>query len=215
MNLISTMLGFIGRKIKNLETEVGKINSTLDDVSPAPKVIPIERGGTGCTTIEDTKKTFGVSTIGVLNGVLQDGIYFSENKSQYLTFNFNNKSEVNELLKPIYNDLIQHIDINFSGIVIVNLSLYLYTGFKANSLVSMKLLHTPQDGKIEQVIFNTRTTMQNPEVHFIGSKMLNVKPGDRLRFSVSSDSNDGYIANEDGDSPAKASTISLLAVKTS
>lgn len=50
MNLISTMLGFIGRKIKNLETEVGKINSTLDDVSPAPKVIPIERGGTGATT---------------------------------------------------------------------------------------------------------------------------------------------------------------------
>lgn len=57
MNLISTMLGFIGRKIKNLETEVGNINSTLDDVSPAPKVIPIERGGTGCTTVYDVKKT--------------------------------------------------------------------------------------------------------------------------------------------------------------
>lgn len=52
MNLISTMLGFIGRKIKNLETEVGKINTTLDNVSPAPKVIPIERGGTGATTID-------------------------------------------------------------------------------------------------------------------------------------------------------------------
>lgn len=214
MNLISTMLGFIGRKIKNLETEVGKINSTLDDVSPAPKVIPIERGGTGCTTIEDTKKTFGISTMGVLNGVLRDGIYFNNN-SAFLSFDFDNKSEVNELLKPIYNDLIQHIDINFSGIVIVDFSLYLYTGFKANSLVSMKLLHTPQNGKIEQVIFNTRTTMQNPEVHFVGSKILNVKPGDRLRFSVSSNSNDGYIGNEVSDTPAKASAISLLAIKTS
>lgn len=215
MNLISTMLGFIGRKIKNLENEVGKINSTLDDVSPAPKVIPIERGGTGCTTIEDTKKTFGVSTIGVLNGVLDYGVYFSENKSAFLTFNFNNKSEVSELLKPTSSGLIQHIDINFSGIVVVDFSLYLYTGFKANSLVSITLLHTPQDGKIEQATFSTRTTMQNPEVHFVGSKILNVKPGDSLRFSVSSDSNDGYIASEVGDTPTKASTVSLLAIKTS
>lgn len=56
MNLISIMLGFIGRKIKSLETEVGKINSTLDDVSPAPKVIPIERGGTGAVTSTDARK---------------------------------------------------------------------------------------------------------------------------------------------------------------
>ena len=37
MNLISTMLGFIGRKIKNLETEVGKINSTRVAYIPKPE----------------------------------------------------------------------------------------------------------------------------------------------------------------------------------
>ena len=37
MNLISTMLGFIGRKIKNLETEVGNINSTRVAYIPKPE----------------------------------------------------------------------------------------------------------------------------------------------------------------------------------
>lgn len=69
MNLISTMLGFIGRKIKNLETEVGKINSTLDDVSPAPKVIPIERGGTGATTTNGAlDNLFGESPLPISRG---------------------------------------------------------------------------------------------------------------------------------------------------
>ena len=69
MNLISTMLGFIGRKIKSLETEVGKINSTLDDVSPAPKVIPIERGGTGATTTNGAlDNLFGESPLPISRG---------------------------------------------------------------------------------------------------------------------------------------------------
>ena len=69
MNLISTMLGFIGRKIKNLETEVGNINSTLDDVSPAPKVIPIERGGTGATTTNGAlDNLFGESPLPISRG---------------------------------------------------------------------------------------------------------------------------------------------------
>ena len=69
MNLISTMLGFIGRKIKNLETEVGNINSTLDDVSPAPRVIPIERGGTGATTTNGAlDNLFGESPLPISRG---------------------------------------------------------------------------------------------------------------------------------------------------
>ena len=69
MNLISTMLGFIGKKIKNLETEVGNINSTLDDVSPAPKVIPIERGGTGATTTNGAlDNLFGESPLPISRG---------------------------------------------------------------------------------------------------------------------------------------------------
>lgn len=69
MNLISTMLGFIGRKIKSLETEVGKINTTLDNVSPAPKVIPIERGGTGATTTNGAlDNLFGESPLPISRG---------------------------------------------------------------------------------------------------------------------------------------------------
>ena len=60
---------FIGRKIKNLETEVGNINSTLDNVSPAPKVIPIERGGTGATTTNGAlDNLFGESPLPISRG---------------------------------------------------------------------------------------------------------------------------------------------------
>lgn len=216
MNLISTMLGFIGRKIKSLETEVGKINSTLDDVSPAPKVIPIERGGTGCTTIEDTKKTFGISTIGVLNGVIERNINLHAGRYEDLKFSFPDEAEAHGLLNPIYEDGIQDIYSTFHGIVEVDFSLNLGTEFEENANVKLQLFKLPKssDEKVEIIKFKTRTTMQNPDVHFVGSTVLSVKPGDSFRFKISTNATDGNISGDGGNPETASSRISLLAIKT-
>lgn len=194
MNLISTMLGFIGRKIKSLETEVGKINSTLDDVSPAPKVIPIERGGTGATTVYDVKKTFGIETN-------VHSILVARNNT-----NLSSEDKIIELDFPDLTDLDYpyHPDGNFAvtldgtgggrichtGVARVDLSMYLTTGFKTDSLVTMKLY---KNGNFTGMRTNVRPSRENPYITCIGTTLINVNEGDVLSLRASVSSGGGII----------------------
>lgn len=196
MNLISTMLGFIGRKIKSLETEVGKINSTLDDVSPAPKVIPIERGGTGCTTVYDVKKTFGIETN-------VHSILVARNNA-----NLSSEDKIIELDFPDLTDLDYpyHPDGNFAvtldgtgggrichtGVARVDLSMYLTTGFKTDSLVTMKLY---KNGNFTGMRTNVRPSRENPYITCIGTTLINVNEGDVLSLRASVSNGGGKIGS--------------------
>lgn len=196
MNLISTMLGFIGRKIKSLETEVGKINSTLDDVSPAPKVIPIERGGTGATTVYDVKKTFGIETN-------VHSILVARNNT-----NLSSEDKIIELDFPDLTDLDYpyHPDGNFAvtldgtgggrichtGVARVDLSMYLTTGFKTDSLVTMKLY---KNGNFTGMRTNVRPSRENPYITCIGTTLINVNEGDVLSLRASVSSGGGIIGS--------------------
>lgn len=195
MNSISTMLGFIGRKIKSLETEVGKINSTLDDVSPAPKVIPIERGGTGCTTVYDVKKTLDIET---------------NVHSTLVARNDTNLSSEDKIIELVFPDLTDldypyHPDDNFAvtldgtgggrirytGVARVDLSMYLTTGFKADSLVTMKLY---KNGNFTGMRFNIRPSRENPYIICTGTTLIDVNQGDVLSLRASVSSGGGTIS---------------------
>lgn len=195
MNLVSTMLGFIGRKIKNLETEVGKINSTLDDVSPAPKVIPIERGGTGCTTVYDVKKTLNIKTN-------RQGIVIAWKDTE-----LSSTDKIIELVIPEIIDSNHHgfVDgqslvepdgtgcarIDCTGVARVDLSMYLTTGFKANSLVTMKLY---KNGDFTGMRFNIRPPIENPYITCTGTTLIDVNQGDVLSLRASVSSGGGTIS---------------------
>lgn len=167
MNLISTMLGFIGRKIKSLETEVGNINSTLDNVSPAPKVIPIERGGTGATTTNgaldnlfgesplpisrggtgvttslDAKKTLGIPRMGAWQ--LSSNINLNSTNTNY-EWNLEKCEGMYSLDLGGEYGIIDGNIIYFdplrseTRLVRVDICAYLMNGFKADSLVTTSL----------------------------------------------------------------------------
>lgn len=196
MNLISTMLGFIGRKIKNLETEVGNINSTLDDVSPAPKVIPIERGGTGCTTVYDVKKTLGIETNVHSILVARDNTNLSsEDKIIKLVF-----PDLTDLDYPYHPDdnFAVTLDgtgggrIRYTGVARVDLSMYLTTGFNTDSLVAMKLY---KNGNFTGMRTNVRPSRENPYITCIGTILINVNEGDVLSLRASVTSGGGIIGS--------------------
>lgn len=196
MNLISTMLGFIGRKIKNLETEVGNINSTLDDVSPAPKVIPIERGGTGCTTVYDVKKTLGIETNVHSILVARDNTNLSsEDKIIKLVF-----PDLTDLDYPYHPDdnFAVTLDgtgggrIRYTGVARVDLSMYLTTDFNTDSLVTMKLY---KNGNFTGMRANVRPSRGNPFITCIGTTLINVNEGDVLSLRASVTSGGGIIGS--------------------
>ena len=230
MNLISTMLGFIGRKIKNLETEVGKINSTLDDVSPAPKVIPIERGGTGCTTLDDARKTLGVTTSDIIIGYLKDDLTLNStnlNGHDLIFDYFANSSplmEVETNRDSNQHEVSQRVRFNFNGFIRIDFILYLFNGFTENSLVTLQLTHYAKKSNNENIFyfikykFNTRPVSNAPYTHFMGSKFLKVNAGEDISLDVFVSRGGGVISgggyNIDSDYQP-ASNIAITAIKTS
>lgn len=197
MNLISTMLGFIGRKIKSLETEVGKINSTLDDVSPAPKVIPIERGGTGCTTVYDVKKTLNIKTN--RQGIIiawKDTELSSTDKIIELVIPENidsNHTGFGDGKSLIDQDGTGSGRIVRTGVARVDLSMYLTKGFKPDSLVTMKLY---KNGNPTGMRWNVRPSRENPYITCAGTTLINVNEGDVLSLRASVSSGGGTIGAE-------------------
>lgn len=196
MNLISTMLGFIGRKIKSLETEVGKINSTLDDVSPAPKVIPIERGGTGCTTVYDVKKTLGIETNVHSILVAQNNTILSSG-DKIIELDFPDLTDLDYPYHPDGNSAVT-LDgtgggrICHTGVARVDLSMYLTTGFKTDSLVTMKLY---KNGNFTGMRTSVRPSRENPYITCIGTTLINVNEGDVLSLRASVSSGGGIIGS--------------------
>lgn len=189
MNLISTMLGFIGRKIKNLETEVGNINSTLDDVSPAPKVIPIERGGTGCTTIEDARDTLGIKPNRQFIAVAGNDVTLTSNSTQinlYKGVDIGGDSEFN---------------INYGGVecwcgainVRVDISAYMFNKFTDSPLVTVELYDGDNPTGYK---FNARPVKGGEYTHISGSVVLPVGMGTVLCMKAKVSSGTGVIAKD-------------------
>ena len=224
MNLISTMLGFIGRKIKNLETEVGNINSTLDDVSPAPRVIPIERGGTGATTTNGAlDNLFGESPLpisrggtGVTNlydaktnlgipevaGVFQLGSNLALSTTD-VWHRLNLK--VSDEISPNSNYSIEDGSIKFNGtpdetrLIKIDVSVYLTTGFSSGSLVTTRVrLYNPYPSDTftdTGIRFSTRPTTSNPYIQVIGSGVFKIKSGQSIYLDTKTTTGNGNIGS--------------------
>ena len=157
---------------------------------------PIERGGTGCTTVYDVKKTFGIETN-------VRSILVARNNT-----NLSSEDKIIELDFPDLTDLDYpyHPDGNFAvtldgtgggrichtGVARVDLSMYLTTGFKTDSLVTMKLY---KNGNFTGMRTNVRPSRENPYITCIGTTLIDVNEGDVLSLRASVSSGGGIIGS--------------------
>lgn len=161
------------------------------------RVIPIDKGGTGATTLLEAKKTLGVPKVA---GVFQLGSKLALSTTEVY---HHLKLNASDILSPNSNYSIEDGNIKFNGtagetrLIKIDVSIYLFTGFSPGSLVTTRFrLYNPYPSDTftdTGIRFAARPTTGNPYVQVTGSGIFKIKSGQSIYLDTKTTTGKGNI----------------------
>lgn len=143
------------------------------------RIIPLDKGGTGATNLDDAKTNLGIPEVA---GVFQLGSNLALSDTD-VWHDLNLK--VSDILSPNSNYLIEDGKIKFSGkpgetrLIKIDVSIYLTTGFSSGALSTTRVrLYNPYPSDTYTdtgIRFSARPTVSNPYLLVTGSGVFKIK----------------------------------------
>lgn len=166
------------------------------------RIIPLDKGGTGATTLFDAKKNLGVPRVGIWQ--LSSNITL-KNSSQDYTWDL--QKSTGRFPSSLGSEYITMSDgviffspdaVNVSRIIRVDISAYIHSKYTVNTLVTTKLWVYDDDSNSFSDVgirWNTRPPIANPYVHMQGTAVLKIYRNQGIRITTQTSSAGGIIGS--------------------